>query len=138
MTPIGPITGRDTFHKLEKLCSRNAFSQLMAEGKNINLFPFRLIWAKMELQTPFPVQAGFTVPKRNFKKAVHRNRIKRLMREVYRKNKDIHYPLLMESGKQAALLFIYNGNRLPDFSVTEEKIKLLLRRFVEDAKTAAE
>ena len=138
MAPAASFRGRETFSKAEKLCSRKVFTLLAEKGTRINLFPFRLVFSDSELPENVPVQAAFTVPKRNFKKAVHRNRIKRLMREVYRKNKALHYPFIELSGKQFALLFIYYGNQLPDYSVTEEKLKLLLDRFVETLKNPAQ
>jgi ribonuclease P protein component len=138
MTSSAPFKGRETFSKQERLCSRKVFGQLVESGQKINAFPFRLIFSEVSLPEEVGIQAAFTVPKRNFKKAVHRNRIKRLMREVYRKNKDVHYPLVEQSGRQFALLFIYSGNQLPDYSVTEEKLKLLLHRFVETHTNAAQ
>jgi ribonuclease P protein component len=131
MSANAPFNGRETFSKPERLCSRKIFGTLVEKGSKINAFPFRLVFTEVILPEAVPVQAAFTVPKRNFKKAVHRNRVKRLMREVYRKNKALHFPFILQSGKQFALLFIYNGNQLPDYSVTEEKLKVLLHRFVE-------
>ena len=138
MTPTAILQGRHTFHKLEKLCSRKLFTELAAKGQKINAFPFRLVWLQSPLPSQYPIQAGFTVPKRNFKKAVDRNRVKRLMREVYRKNKADLYSLKSVSGSQYALLFIYSGTELPDFPITEEKIKLLLHRFAELSKKNTE
>lgn len=131
MTPSALLQGRETFKKLERLCSRKLFTELAASGQKINAFPFRLVWLQSPLPSQYPVQAGFTVSKRNFKKAVDRNRVKRLMREVYRKNKADLYSLKSGTYSQFALLFIYSGKELPDYSITEEKIKLLLQRFAE-------
>lgn len=130
MSPDAPNV-RENFTKAEKLCSRKLFGALVENGEKINAFPFRLVFTEITLPFDVPAQVAFAVPKRNFKKAVHRNRIKRLMREAYRKNKAIHYPLIQQSGNQMALLFIYNGNQIPDYSVTEEKLKQLLQRFAE-------
>ena len=78
---------RYTLGKEEKLKSKTLIEQLFAEGKNVKSFPFRLIYLKVNHADEFPIKVGFSVPKRNIKLAVNRNRIKRLMREVYRKNK---------------------------------------------------
>jgi len=78
---------RYTLGKEEKLKSKILIEQLFAEGKHVKSFPFRLIYLKANHTAEFPISIGFSVPKRNVKLAVNRNRIKRLMREVYRKNK---------------------------------------------------
>ncbi len=138
MIPTALLHGRHTFKKLEKLSSRKLFIELAAKGQKINAFPFRLVWLQSPLPSQYPIQAGFTVPKRNFKKAVDRNRVKRLMREVYRKNKADLYSLKSGAESQFALLFIYSGKDLPDYRITEEKINLLLHRFAELSKKNTE
>ena len=82
---------RHTFRKSERLNGRKAIEQLVASGKNIIISPFKLMWIPILLPTDSPAQIAFSVPKRNFKKAVDRNRMKRLMRESYRKNKSDIY-----------------------------------------------
>jgi ribonuclease P protein component len=78
-----------TLGKEEKLKSKKLIDQLFAEGKHVKSFPLRLIYSPLNHDGEFPIKVGFSVPKRNVKLAVDRNRIKRLMREVYRKNKHL-------------------------------------------------
>ena len=56
-----------------------------------------------------------SVSKRSFKRAVDRNRIKRLMREVWRLQKHRLYDGLARHEKQRALVLIYVGKELPNF-----------------------
>jgi ribonuclease P protein component len=127
----GPVTRirRQTFRKLERLVSRKTIEQLMASGQSLQVAAFRLVWLKTTLSSPYPVQVAFSVPKRNFKKAVERNRIKRMMREVYRKNKSIVYPLLTGRKEQYAILIIYTGRSVPAFGEVDQKLTLTLKRF---------
>ena len=120
-----------TFRKAERLTSRNTFELLMKKGRQVQESPFRLIWLAEKLNTPYPAQVAFAVPKKKFKSAVHRNRIKRMMREVYRKNKADIYPLLVTKNKQAALLLVYSGQTMPEFAEVEQKLTLILQRFAE-------
>jgi ribonuclease P protein component len=78
------------------------------------------------METPatpdFPAQAMFIVPKRQFKKAHDRNKLKRRMREVYRLNKKLLYEKLNTSNRKMVLAFIYVGKKIEDYSVIEKAI----------------
>jgi ribonuclease P protein component len=78
------------------------------------------------------VQFGVGVSTRNFKKAVDRNRIKRLMRESYRLQKTALYSAVKERNKQLAVFIIYTGKELPDYKTLSEKIGLTLQRLIKE------
>ncbi len=82
---------QQTFKKQERLKKRKLIEQLFAEGKSITVFPIKLVYLQIDHQSPYKIQAGVSASKRNFKKAVDRNKLKRLLREVYRKNKYLIY-----------------------------------------------
>jgi ribonuclease P protein component len=84
-----------------------------------------------------PVKAGVSVSTRNFKKAVHRNRIKRILREAYRLNKNSLAEHLTASGKHLALFIIYNDKTLPVFTEINEKMQLLLNKLIKVTSEAA-
>lgn len=75
-----------------------------------------------------PLQAGFTVSSRNFKKAVDRNRIKRIMRECYRLQKNDLKSTLESNNKMLAIFFIYTGNKMPVFNDIFDKMDSALKR----------
>jgi ribonuclease P protein component len=123
---------RQTFRKKERLCSRKLIQDLALKGKNIHVSPIRLVWLKTKLNEEIPAQAAFSVPKRNFKHSIDRNRIKRRMREGYRKNKSELYALISQYNIQCALLFVFTGKETVTFTETENKTKIILKRLAED------
>jgi ribonuclease P protein component len=105
------------FGKKEKLKSRKLIENLFATGKSLNVFPIRVSYKFLSLQGEerSGMQVGVSVSKKNFKKAVERNRIKRLLREAYRLQKKPILELLKEKGLQGNVFFIYTDKSLPDY-----------------------
>ncbi|MEN8115775.1 MAG: ribonuclease P protein component [Bacteroidota bacterium] len=117
-----------TFKKEERLCSKKVIDKLFAEGESFLSFPIKISFIKTTLPSNSPVQAAFSVSKKNFKKAVHRNRIKRLMREAYRLNKNKIYE---QTGvEQVAIFFIFIGKELPDYTSIEKGIKKGIKKLI--------
>jgi ribonuclease P protein component len=79
-----------------------------------------------------PVQAGFGAGSRHFKKAVDRNRIKRLCREAYRLQKLPLLDLLKKKERSLAVFFIYTGKELPDYRTVSDKIGVLLQKLMKE------
>lgn len=120
-----------TFKRAERLKSRKVIEQLFKQGQSFAHYPLRLVWTvQKERQSIFPVQFALTVPKKKFKKAVQRNRIRRLMREAYRLNKHRLYKALEESESQLAFLVIYTGQEALTFKEIETAMQQMLRRFI--------
>ena len=79
-----------------------------------------------------PLQAGFGASSRHFKKAVDRNRIKRLGREAYRLQKGPLLQRLTEKGLSLAVFFIYTGRELPVYATVTEKIGVALQKLIKE------
>ena len=120
---------RYTFKKEEKLKSRKTIEQLFKEGKSFSNFPFRILW-KLNETSDAHLQTGFAVGSKHFKKAVDRNRIKRLMREAYRLQKNDLKEQLKKCNKRMAVFFIYIGNELPEYELVFEKTGSVLKRLL--------
>ncbi|TVZ16123.1 ribonuclease P protein component [Maribacter sp. MAR_2009_72] len=114
-----------TFGKKEKLKSKVLITKLFDKGKGISSFPLKLIYLPVTNHT-VSFKTGVTVSKRNFKSAVDRNRIKRLLREAYRRNKAL---VFNNTEGNYAFLFLYLGKEMPSFEQLDHKMKLVLNKF---------
>ncbi len=121
-----------SFPKEEKLKSKKCIDQLFSEGNSVSKFPLKLIYTATDLPNDVPVQAGVSVTKRRFKKAVTRNRIKRLMREAYRLHKNDLFNTISTS---YAFMFLYIGKQEPTFEEIEKSMIRLLEKFLEKTAT---
>jgi ribonuclease P protein component len=122
---------RYTLKKDDRLKSRKVIEYLFKDGKTVNIFPLRIFYLLSTLteeNKTNKLQAGFSVSTRNFKKAVDRNRIKRLLRESYRLQKYILDKQLKTSDKNLSVFFVYNGNELPDYKTVYEKMQSGINR----------
>jgi ribonuclease P protein component len=109
-----------TLRKEERLKSRKQTELLFSEGKKFTMTPFRIHYT-LDNAEKSSMQFGAGVSKKNFKKAVDRNRIKRLMREAYRLQKKIVKEQLDEKKYQLTLFIIYTGKELPVYHDVYEK-----------------
>lgn len=123
---------RQTFSLDERLRSHRMISSLFANGSTFHLKPFRVTWMLESLDTTSPVQVLMSVPKYNFRKAVHRNLIRRHMKEAYRINKHIIYDSLVAKRQQMTLCITYTAKEIVPFDLIQGKIILLLQRLTEE------
>lgn len=120
-----------TFKKEERLTNKKTFDQLFSKGKSFTVSPFRLVWVDL---TPAPsmaginCQLGISVPKRSFAKAVDRNKLKRRIREAYRKNKHLLYEVLKNKNLTIALMLVYIAKEELPYREIEEKIVVSLQK----------
>ena len=103
-----------TYQKKDKLKSRKQTQHLFSTGQAINVFPIRLIYtiepmvSNAESTSATSVlQAGVGAPSRTFRKAVQRNRVKRLLREAYRLEKPNFISQAALDNKRVNLFFLY-------------------------------
>ncbi len=121
-----------TFNKKEKLKSEKLIARLFEEGQSVASYPLRMVYLACDLENDVKVQAGVSVSKRNFKSAVDRNRIKRLMREAYRMQKG---SVFNNSSSQFALMILYIGKDKPDYQTITIKMQQLFDKFLHKIST---
>jgi ribonuclease P protein component len=119
-----------TFSKKERIVSNLLIETLFGQGNSESLaaYPIRVIYTQIEQQQDCaPVQILISVPKKRFKHAVDRNRVKRQVREAYRHHKQLLYNKV-EEGKQLLVAFVWLSDKHMPSSEVEKKIKMLLEK----------
>ena len=126
------MTKKFTLGKNERLKSRKLIEQLFSDGKNFTVLPYRVVYKLTNSPERINdvLQFGVAVSSKNFKKAVHRNRIKRLTREAYRLQKLPLQEKLIEKQCCLYLFFIYTNKELPEYHIVKEKVNLILERLI--------
>ena len=124
-----------TLGKDERLKSRKQIEQLFDTGKSFIVTPFRIYFMfNSELPTSDKrslLQFGVGASSKNFKKAVSRNRIKRLTIEARRLQKNELEEKIKTSVKQLNVFLIYTGKELPDFTMVKDKVGVALKKLVD-------
>ena len=116
--------------------SRKAIEELFANGKSFSNFPLKVSWVPHNQMAV--LQAGVGVSSRNFKKAVDRNRIKRLMREAYRLQKNMLNESLEKKQQKMSVFFLYLGKELPEYDLIYEKMGNSIKRLIKLSDENAE
>ena len=135
MFSIKFVKMRNTLGKQERLKSKKLIEKLYAEGDSVKTFPLRLMYVQTAHTSEFPCQVGVSVAKRNYKLAVDRNRLKRLMRETYRLQKQIVYNNL---DKPYVFMISYIGREEIKYEDLYLKMEKLLTLFIDKVKVKAD
>lgn len=131
-----------TLGKSERLKKRKYIEELFNSGESFSVYPFRIYYllrhdSDIDDETPDrsrrvqePIlQFGVGVSKKNFKKSVHRNRIKRLIREVYRTENSLLKSTVAAKKEWCLKLFVlYTGKEMPTYAFIQDKLRAALQR----------
>jgi len=128
---------KNTFHKTERLYGKSAIDALFKKGTIIAKAPLKMVLLGVnEQMTGHSARAMFVVPKKNLKKAVHRNLIKRKMREAYRLQKNDWYNQLIATGANCHCAFLYTSREIPDFDTILQAVRVLLGKSINKLKAS--
>lgn len=116
-----------TFTKAERITGKKRVDAIFASGKSFISYPLRVVYLQHEQSPIHSCSILITVPKKRIKKAVHRNRIKRLIRESYRLNKELVNDI--EFGEQSLdIAFVYVKDTVSDYKEIQKGVKKALRQ----------
>jgi len=120
-----------SFTQQERLKSSKAIGGLFKGGQSYVAYPFRVVWkeASPYLAAQSSAQIMISVPKRNFKTAVARNRIRRQIREVYRLQKQGLYDKLAASNLSISLMVSYIAKEALPYAEISAGMAKLIRKF---------
>ncbi len=128
---------RNSFKHGERLKSRKTIQQLFTTGKSFAIYPLRLVYLQNETPlSPYAVQFTVSVSKKRIKKAVHRNRIKRQIREAWRQNKSTVYEALKDQNIQYAFMIIYTAKERLPYEQIERSMLKINEKFVKKQSSA--
>lgn len=124
------MTTAPTFKKEERIVSNLLIETLFEKGNSQSLtaYPLRAVYLKtLHREGCAPVQLLISVPKKKFKHAVDRNRVKRQIREAYRKNKSL-LEGTVEEGKMLLIAIIWLSDNHFTTNEVEKRVKSLLKQ----------
>jgi ribonuclease P protein component len=120
-----------TFCKDERLCNKNYIFSLQKEGQVIYDYPITAKWMEISDNKGFCIQILPAVSKRNFKKAVERNKMKRFLREAFRLNKEKITDIARQKSKKVVIMLLYSGKKIVTFKELETKIVVILQQIAD-------
>jgi ribonuclease P protein component len=126
-----------TFTKEERLCSKKIIGELFSNKgvKHITQFPLMAIWKKTDIPTTlYPAQVLFSIPKKKFKKAHDRNRLRRQVRESYRNQKSLLYDILSVKRLQCAIVMVYIAQEKLPFAKIDHACRTILQNIADNTE----
>ena len=122
-----PSPARNTFKKSERQCSRILMDHLFqGDNRTASSYPIRAVFLPVEEAVQKGVSILISVPKKRFHDAVDRNRVKRQIREAYRKNKHALVEQVAQSGRGLLVAFIYVSAEIESTEYVEKRVVRLL------------
>jgi ribonuclease P protein component len=116
------------YGKKDKLKSKKTIERLFNEGRSITVYPLRLVYLETEFKDSSILKTGVSVSKKHHKTAVSRNRIKRLLREAYRLNKQKFFN---NSSTSYAFMILYLSKEGTNSADINSAMKMLFQKFLD-------
>jgi ribonuclease P protein component len=111
----------------QRLKRKKLFEEVFATGKSLRTPIISVHYKETVLPQNIHLQAAFSASKRKFKKAVDRNKLKRLMREAYRLQRNELENVLKTHNKQAAVVFVFTFTQVLSFAEVKKSVNILLQ-----------
>lgn len=120
------------FGKEERLKSKKTIASLFKEGKSFGQYPLRILWTTLPMvEGMASFQFTASVPKRKFKLAVNRNRIRRQVKEAYRLHKHLLFEASIKEDTSYAIMVLYTGKESLPYEDIDKAMQNMIARFLE-------
>jgi len=134
------ITG-NTFTKEERLSGKTEIDRLFEEGQSFIAYPIRVVFSKSERKISAEKEGVISilicVPKKKFKRAVKRNRVKRLIKEAYRLNKKTLYEKVSLQSDSYSIAFLYLSDEIKTYKDIESSMQKALNILLEKIQSSS-
>src|SRR3954453_10349517 len=129
---INTLAKTFTYNRKEKLKSRKQLEALFSKGRTFLCFPVKVFYMLPELPSDNIIKTGVGASSRQYKKAVQRNRIKRLLREAYRLNKQPLHQFLQGYNRQLVVFLLYVDKQMPKKDSIQTKMPVILEKLMSE------
>ncbi len=119
-------THTNRFTYSERLRGRRAVDSLFAEGRSGFVYPFRYVWQACQGEHLAPASVLVSVPKRNHKRAVNRNKLKRRTREAYRLQKAAFVEGVVLKGVKVRLALVYSSKEIEEYNTIRDALRKIM------------
>ena len=127
--------------KYERICKENDIQALFDKGAGVSVYPYRVIYLfRHDESHPVTVRLLVSVSKKRFHHAVKRNRVKRLMREAWRRNKAPLYEICERDNISVDVALVYTATVIHSYeemlAKTQKAVQEIVRKYEKSCPTA--
>lgn len=125
---------KEDFPKYERICKENDIARLFSKGEGVSVYPYRVIYLfRHDESHPVTVRLLVSVSKKRFHHAFKRNRVKRLMREAWRRNKGPLYEICQKDNISVDVALVYTATVLHSYdemlAKTRKAVQEIVKRY---------
>ena len=130
-----PMAATEGLPKYERICKENDIQALFDKGEGFSVYPFRVIFLfRHDESRPVTVRLLVSVSKKRFHHAFKRNRVKRLIRETWRRNKAPLYEICERDNISLDVALVYTATVIHSYEEVLEKthkaVNELIKKYV--------
>ena len=135
------MMAKEGFPKYERICKENDIQGLFDKGQGISVYPYRVVYLfRRDESRPVTCRLLVSVSKKRFHHAFMRNRVKRLMREAWRRSKAPLYEICQRDNISVDVALVYTATVIHSFdemfAKTQKAVKELINRYEAHHTTA--